>query len=1087
MKLPRSIRLVDPAARPRFFREAQALARLNHPHIVPVYEAGEHDGTCYLAVAYCNGPTLDAWRRQQEVPVNPLTAAQILLILAEAVEHAHQQGILHRDIKPTNVLLSSVPSPGARLTPDRTAANSGSLDFSLWAPKLTDFGLAKMADDQRSSSTISGTVLGTPDYLSPEQAAGMVDKIGPPTDVYGLGAVLYELLTGQPPIHGASTADTLRRVLVDEPRSLRDLVPSVPRDLEAIAIKCLQKSTRLRYQSAFELHADLQRFLDGQKVVAPSVKASIFGPWPQNSWAVVRKFAFPAALAALCGVALAALLVVRPKTPDATLVGDVRSPSSSSTSIPQSQNRKSEIETQKPAPNPIPPPPGLVAWWSGDGHARDLVGKHHGTMNGGVTFAPGAVGQAFSFDGIDDLIRVRSSEALNPRGGFTIECWICCKPELRWQNIISKWSFARNDFSFSLQKAGDSGRASFALSETGRDDSRFDLAHFSSKAAITPETWVHVAATFDTHIARLFLDGAEDGSQSFEGQRYIHRGSADVDIGTQQFAGLIDELCLYDRALASDEIEAIYRAGSAGKIKPARADKTERPVSSAPISPAPILVPPGLVAWWSGDGHARDYAGKNHGIPLQGATFAPGLVGKAFSLDGIDDTIRVPNSDALNPTTGFTFECWIYPKSTAGWQKLISKWGDPDASYSFQKTNDTDLLTFHLTESPPVRGNLLNLESESRVVPFQWAHVAATYDNNVARIYFNGALDAEVSVGPDHPIHVSKTDVLLGSNHGHCFCGLMDEVCLYDRALTSAEIEAIYRAGTAGKIKPIVIEQARRPASTAADSHVVIASPEIPSQKPPLEPIAPPAGLVAWWSGDRHADDLVGPNNGELINGLSFAPGMVGEAFQFDGIDDFVRVANHPSLNFTRAMTVECWAKWELPGAWENIVCKVDVPTNDRSYTLQKGNKDVINFYLTSSRPMDLARASISVSTPTQLLPGRWYHLAATYDSRAELLFVNGKLEAAKRADPERSIRHSAADLLIGAGHGPQGHDCHFRGQIDEVSLYDRALTESEIQAIYRASAAGKIKPQPNVIKSSPAVEYRPQIEESRIEPEATR
>jgi serine/threonine-protein kinase len=237
LKLPRSIRLVDPGGQQRFFREAQALARLDHPHIVPLYEAGEHDGTCYLAVAYCNGPTLDKWRRQQGGLIEPQNAAEIVLLLAEAVEHAHQQGILHRDIKPANVLLTKVQGSNSKLNEDPNSTRLQTLDLGQWTPKLADFGLAKMSDDQHSSSTVSGTVLGTPDYLSPEQAAGMLDQIGPPTDVYGLGAILYELLTGQPPLHGASTADTLRRVLVDEPRPPRELASGVAPELEAIVMK----------------------------------------------------------------------------------------------------------------------------------------------------------------------------------------------------------------------------------------------------------------------------------------------------------------------------------------------------------------------------------------------------------------------------------------------------------------------------------------------------------------------------------------------------------------------------------------------------------------------------------------------------------------------------------------------------------------------------------------------------------------------------------------------------------------------------------------------------------------------------------
>ena len=254
LKLARSNVLADPDLKSRFLREAEALARLAHPHIIPVYEAGEHDGTCYLAVGYCDGPTLEQWLRDRGT-VAPRLAAELTLALAQAVEHAHQHGILHRDIKPSNILL------------DKTDPQSG----QEFAPQLTDFGLAKIAE-QETQTTLCGTLLGTPQYMAPEQAAGMVERIGPATDVYALGAVLYEMLTGRPPIRGASSVDTLRRVLIDEPAPPRSLA-AVPDDLDAIVLKCLDKSPPRRYASAGDLAADLERFLEGRPTVARPLTA----------------------------------------------------------------------------------------------------------------------------------------------------------------------------------------------------------------------------------------------------------------------------------------------------------------------------------------------------------------------------------------------------------------------------------------------------------------------------------------------------------------------------------------------------------------------------------------------------------------------------------------------------------------------------------------------------------------------------------------------------------------------------------------------------------------------------------------------
>jgi len=247
LKLPRSTVLSDPNLTHRFLHEAEALARLDHPNIVPVFEAGECDGTCYLAVAFCDGPSLAEWLQAHGSPVSPRVSAQVALALADAVAHAHTRQILHRDIKPGNVLL------------DRPTAGSD-LEFT---PRLTDFGLAKIAE-QPSQATLHGTVCGTPNYMAPEQAAGHVERIGPATDVYALGAVLYELLAGQPPVVGSSQADTLRRVLIDDPPPVRRRNPTAPVDLEAIVMKCLEKSPARRYGGAGELADDLRRFLTGR-------------------------------------------------------------------------------------------------------------------------------------------------------------------------------------------------------------------------------------------------------------------------------------------------------------------------------------------------------------------------------------------------------------------------------------------------------------------------------------------------------------------------------------------------------------------------------------------------------------------------------------------------------------------------------------------------------------------------------------------------------------------------------------------------------------------------------------------------------
>jgi WD40 repeat protein/serine/threonine protein kinase len=283
IKVARGNVLVDPMLRTRFFREAEALARFEHPHIVPVYEAGETDGLYYLVLAYCDGPTLDDWLAERQAPVEPADAVRLMLPLIDAVEHAHSRGILHRDIKPGNIILQKSEVRDQKSEVGSQKSKTAILDSDLrpltsdFFPRLTDFGLAKILE-ARSKETLAGMVLGTAHYMAPEQAAGHFERVGPATDVYSLGAVLYELLSGRVPIRGDSTIDTLRRVLIDEPPDLHRSLKNMPEDLGAIVHKCLIKSPTLRYATAAELADDLRRFLAGRQTkarpLAPSERLS---------------------------------------------------------------------------------------------------------------------------------------------------------------------------------------------------------------------------------------------------------------------------------------------------------------------------------------------------------------------------------------------------------------------------------------------------------------------------------------------------------------------------------------------------------------------------------------------------------------------------------------------------------------------------------------------------------------------------------------------------------------------------------------------------------------------------------------------
>lgn len=252
--------------RERFRREAEAAARLQHPHIVTVHEVGLVDGQAYLCMEYVEGRTLAQWL-EANGPMPPRAAAQLVALIARAVQHAHEHGILHRDLKPSNILLADASptstSSLGRESPYLSGHSPETRKLSVH-PKVTDFGLAKQIDGSLTL-TRTGAVVGTPSYMAPEQATGRKD-LTPAADIYSLGAILYELLTGRPPFRASHPLDTLLLVLEQEPIPPRDLNPTVDRDIELICLKCLQKPPELRYASAAALAADLEAYAVGDPI-----------------------------------------------------------------------------------------------------------------------------------------------------------------------------------------------------------------------------------------------------------------------------------------------------------------------------------------------------------------------------------------------------------------------------------------------------------------------------------------------------------------------------------------------------------------------------------------------------------------------------------------------------------------------------------------------------------------------------------------------------------------------------------------------------------------------------------------------------
>lgn len=445
-----------------------------------------------------------------------------------------------------------------------------------------------------------------------------------------------------------------------------------------------------------------------------------------------------------------------------------------------------------------------------------------------------------------------------------------------------------------------------------------------------------------------------------------------------------------------------------------------------------VFPPSGLVSWWRADGTSNDALGTNNGILINAVAFSPGMVNESFDLDGTSAHIRIPDSPSLHFSNAMTIEGWIYPTAVGGaYHDILTKWdiisGIDQRSYGTGIVPDGTLA---FTLCPYGTVSTVIIQSTNVIPANQWTHFVDTYDGSTVKIYINGVLQVEAAYSLG--IFQGTDAVGIGASVGggtpnqflSPFGGKIDEISLYNRALSAGEVQALYNAGSAGKC-----------VARACTS--------------------PPSGLVSWWRGEGTGSDAAGPNTGALINAVAFSPGRVGQSFDLDGSSAHVRIPDSPSLHFTNAISIEGWIyPTAVGGAYHDIFTKWDIFTglDQRSY----GTGIIPNGTFAFTLCPDGTTTTIVIQSTNVIPVNQWTHFVDTYDGSKIRIYLNGALQV--EAAYNSGIFPGSGAVGIGAsvgGGSPGQFLSPFQGKIDEVSVYNRALTDVEIQAIYNAGSGG--------------------------------
>jgi hypothetical protein len=845
----------------------------------------------------------------------------------------------------------------------------------------------------------------------------------------------------------------------------------------------------------------------------------------------------------------------------------------------------------------------IVSWWPAEGNGADVAGFNPATVNSGVSYSAGEVGQTFNFNGTSGTIVVPPSGTLNvgSSNGFSVECWI--KPnDVSVRHPIVEWN------------NGSTIGAHFYISHGWYDTRPGDLMAniedtgggwhpvFSAPGLVNTNSFQHVALTYDkaSGMGTLYLNGAVVASAnlgSFTPQTSypMYVGQRPSDNSVAFYSGLMDELSVYGKALSQAEIQAIYLAGAAGKCQSSSppfivnqpASQTtviggsatfsvtaggSQPLSyqwrlgsnalsgatasvlnlsnvqlsdggnysvvlsnafgTATSSNALLTVneavctnaPAGLVSWWPGEGNGGDIVGSNPGTVSGGVSYSAGEVGQAFNFNGTSGTIVVPASSSLNVglSNGFSVECWIKPSDVSVRHPIV-EWNNGSSigvhfyvSHGWYDVRPGDLMA-NIEDTGGGWHPILSAAGLVNTTSFQ--HVALTYDkgSGTAKLYLNGAVVASENLGSftpqtSFPMYIGQRP---SDSSVALYSGLMDELSVYARALSGAEIQAIYNAGSSGKCQvtpPIILTQPVNRTTvvggsanfsvTAAGSQplsyqwrlgsnalngatanvlnltnvqlsdagnysVVVSNAygTVTSSNALLTvntgSCASVSGIVSWWPGEGNGNDVAGSNPGTVSSGVSYSPGEVGQAFNFNGTSGTILVPASSSMNVgvSTGLTVECWIK---PN---------DLSQRHPIVEWGTGSDIGVHFYVShgwfDERPGNLMANIVEgvgnwhpvLTGPGVLNTTNLQHVALTYDKASGVgkLYLNGAVVASENLGT--FTPQTTYPMYVGQ-RPSDSSVALYGGLMDELSVYGRALSQAEIQAIYNAGASGKCQGQ---------------------------